>query len=90
MGITYDLWPDIPKRFSKRLSYYSFINYLIKKRVLNYKSVDSHLESAMEKFQRRFLRSTDIEQSFGRIAGTSTEVDYTSFSEAVRKVDIKD
>lgn len=43
LGVTYDLWPDIPKRFSKRLSYYSFLSYLVKKRVLAYKSVDSHL-----------------------------------------------
>ena len=72
MGIAYDIWPDIPKRFSKRLSYYSFLDYLVKKRVLNYKSVDSHLEAAMDRFQRRFIRSSDIEQSFGRIAGSST------------------
>ena len=47
MGINYDMWPDIPKRYPKRLSYFSFLNYLVKKRVLSYKSVDSHLESAM-------------------------------------------
>jgi hypothetical protein len=76
LGVVYDLWPDIPKRFPKRLSYYSFLNYLIRKRVFDYKSVDSHLETAMERFQRRFLRQGDFENSFRRIAEHSTEVNY--------------
>jgi hypothetical protein len=88
VGISYDLWPDIPKKHPKRLSYYAFLHYLVKKRVLAYKSVDSHLENTMERFQRRMLRQSDLESAFRRLAGQSSELGFKDFAEAVRRVEI--
>lgn len=60
LGISYDLWPDIPKKHQKRLPYNSFIQYLVSKNLLKYKSADSQLDQAMERFLKRFLRNEDL------------------------------
>lgn len=50
----------IIKKNSKRLYYSEFINYFIRKGILNYKFVDSELEAAMDKFIRHYMRNDDI------------------------------
>lgn len=56
-NIDYDLWVNITRKHPKRLYYCELVQFLQDNRIINYKTVDSEVEVAMEKFTRRYLRS---------------------------------
>ena len=55
--------------------------------MVNYKCVDSDLESAMSKFIKKYLKNEDIESVFERLKSKESEglseVNYESFSKAL-------
>ena len=57
------------------------MSYLQNKGALHYKLVDTELETAMDKFIKRFMRADDIERVFKRLAGDNNHNNQVSFSQ---------